>query len=277
MTRKATETMEKTAERIRRRCLDLALAAGSAGAHLGAALSIAEILAVLYGGVLRYDPKRPQWPERDRFILSKGHAGLGLYAALAEAGLISEEELATFQKPGSDFTTHPTMNRPHGSEFSTGSLGMGLGLGVGLALALKKKNLPTRVFVLLGDGECDEGSVWEAMTAAAHFKLDHLTAIIDRNRLQQSGPVSEQMETGDLRRKGEAFGWDAVDVDGHNVAALVEAFCKEPILGLPRLVVAQTVKGKGFAFCENNPAWHHGVLTQAQYDAALNEGKGTVS
>lgn len=274
MSGRTMDSLTAMSGRIRRRCLDLALAAGSAGAHLGAALSIAEILAVLYGSVLRYDPKRPDADERDRFILSKGHAGLGLYAALAEAGLISESELATFQKPGSDFTTHPTMNRRHGIEFSTGSLGMGLGLGVGVALALKMKNLPARVFVLLGDGECDEGAVWEAMIAAAHFKLDHVTAIIDRNRLQQSGPVSEQMETGDLRQKGEAFGWDAIDVDGHDVAALAETLGKEPVPDRPRLIVAHTVKGKGFSFCENNPAWHHAVLTRSQYDAALAEAKG---
>lgn len=275
MTMKRTnEELRAAAERIRRRTLDLALTAGAAGAHLGSALSIAEILAVLYGDRLRYDAARPEWPERDRFILSKGHAGLALYATLREAGFLTDDDLATFQKAGSALTTHPTRNRPKGIEFSTGSLGMGLGLGVGVALALRKKKIDAHVFVLLGDGECDEGSVWEAMLAAAHFKLDRLTAIIDRNRLQQSGPVAEQMETGDLRAKGEAFGWEAFDVDGHDVAALREKFAAEPAPEKPRLIVAHTVKGKGFAFCENNPAWHHGVLTRAQYDAALAE-RGT--
>lgn len=272
MTAKTNDDLRALAARMRRRLLDMALAAGAAGAHLGPSLSETEILAVLYGAVLRVDPARPLWPDRDRLILSKGHGGMGLYAALAETGFLSESDMASFQTTGSDLTTHPVMNRAKGIEFSNGSLGMGLSLALGVALGLRRHKNPARVFVLLGDGECDEGSVWEAAMAAAHYRLDSVIAVIDRNRMQQSGPVAELMETGDMAAKWTAFGWNVIETDGHDVTALREAFERPPLAGVPTAVVAHTVKGKGFAFCENVAAWHHGILSRSQYAEAVESG-----
>jgi len=259
------------ARRMRRRALDVALAAGGKAAHLGGGLSYVDIAACLYGSVMRYRPAEPEWPERDRFILSKGHGVLGYYTALAELGLIPADDLAKFETTGSYLLGHPTKNRARGVEFSTGSLGMGLGLGIGVALAGRKRGADFRVFVVMGDGECNEGSVWEGAMSAPHFGLDRLTVIIDRNGLQQTGTNDTIMKTGDMAAKWAAFGWDVTEIDGHDHGQILDVLTQPVEAGRPRAIVAHTIKGKGVSFMENANEWHHNVLTQAQYDTAIAE------
>ncbi|MDR1480532.1 MAG: transketolase [Planctomycetaceae bacterium] len=267
--------LELMARKVRRRILDMAYAAGSSGAHLGGALSIVELLVVLYGSVLRYDPKNPNWEDRDRFVLSKGHTGIALYAMLAEVGILSQEDVDSFQKNDSNFTTHPIIDHSKGIEFSTGSLGMGLSLAVGAALGAKKKNQKNRrVYVCIGDGECNEGSIWEAAMAAANFELDNLIAIVDKNLFQMSGKTSEIMNNDNFEFKWSAFGWNVVDVEGNDIEQLLYAFNKYKMDGKPWMFISNTIKGHGFTFSENNSAWHHNVLSKSQYDAAVAEFEG---
>ena len=255
---------------IRRSVLQMSMAAGSVGAHLGGSLSMTEILAVLYFGVMRYDVQNPQWEQRDRFILSKGHGSPSFYAVLSLAGFIDEQDLATFKSDGDYLSAHPSMNVKKGIEFSSGSLGQGLSLGVGSALALKRKtNDVARVFVLLGDGELNEGSVWEAAMSAAHFRLSNLVAIVDKNGLQQDGMTKQVMDTGDLAAKWKSFGWTVREVDGHDLTALYDTL--QSSADGPLAIIAHTIKGKGVSFMENNRAWHHSRLTQTQFDQAIAE------
>jgi len=265
-----TLQLEQMAKRMRRRILDISHACNAA-AHVGGGLSIVDITATLYGAILRYDSKNPDWQERDRFILSKGHGVLGYYTALVEAGFISDEILQSFQTNGSDLIAHPVMNLPLGIESSNGSLGQGLSMGVGLALAAKKKTMAHKIYILLGDGECNEGSVWEAAMSAAHYKLDNLTAVVDKNSFQSDGSSAAVMAGGDLEMKWKGFGWDVHVVDGHNISDLYHAFLLPPVDGKPKAIIAQTVKGKGVSFMENNNEWHHNRLTKAHYDQALQE------
>lgn len=276
MTVERTETIRKIEEmaaRMRRTILEMSLAAGASSSHFGGGLSIVELTATLYGAVMKYDPANPHWPDRDRFILSKGHGCLGYYTALAEAGLIAPDDLLTFEKTGSYLVGHPVMNRDRGIEFSNGSLGMGLSLGIGVALAGRRRKAPYTVYVLMGDGECNEGSVWEAAMAATQFRLDNVVAILDRNNFQQTGSSVEIMNVGDLAAKWSSFGWDVTEVDGHAPGEIYDAL-KRPSSGRPRAIVAHTVKGKGFGFSEHNNEWHHRVLTKAQYDIAVAELAG---
>jgi transketolase len=250
--------------------LQMSLAAGPAGAHVGGGLSMMEIMSVLYFGVLRYDVQNPLWEQRDRFILSKGHGALAFYAALSLAGFIEERDLATFKSNGTFLTGHPHMDLKRGIEFSSGSLGQGLSLGVGSALALKSRaNEVSRVFVLVGDGEINEGSIWEAAMSAAHFELSNLVAIVDNNGLQYDGTTRDVMGMGDLAAKWESFGWIARTVDGHNVIALLDAL--QAPADKPLAIIARTIKGKGVSFMEHNRAWHHSRLTQAQFEQAMAE------
>ena len=265
------QAIEAMAKRMRRNVLDMALAAGASSSHFGGGLSIIDIVATLFGGIMKLDPARPDWSDRDRFILSKGHGCLGYYAALVEAGFVSKEELQTFEKTGSSLLGHPVINRAKGIEFSNGSLGMGLSLGIGVALAGKKRAQPHRVYVLIGDGECNEGSVWEAAMAARQFKLDNLVSILDRNGLQQTGSNTEIMSVGDLAAKWASFGWQVVELNGHCIAELYAALSQPNPPGIPVAIIAHTTKGKGFSFAENNNAWHHAVLTKAQYELAVSE------
>jgi transketolase len=255
---------------MRRYALQMSLAAGPAGAHLGGGLSMMEITAVLYFGVLRYDVQNPQWEQRDRFILSKGHGALAFYAALILAGFIDERDLATFKSNDTCLTGHPHMDLKHGIEFSSGSLGQGLSLGVGSALALRRRaNETSRVFVLVGDGEINEGSVWEAAMSATHFNLSNLVVIVDNNGLQYDGITQDVMNMGDLAAKWESFGWMTLKVDGHDVAALLGAL--QTPHDKPLAIIARTVKGKGVSFMEHNRVWHHCRLTKAQFDQAMAE------
>jgi transketolase len=263
--------IEQMSNRMRKNVLDTALAAGADSSHFGGGLSIIEITATLYGAIMKYDCNSPEWSERDRFILSKGHGVLGYYTALVEAGFVPVEDLMTFEKSESYLLGHPVINRKKGIEFSNGSLGMGLSLGIGVALAGKRKKSKHNVYVVMGDGECNEGSVWEAAMAASQFKLDNLVGIIDKNIFQQTGANSDIMSVGDLAAKWSSFGWDVMEVDGHNVGELYDGFNKVRTSERPSAIIAHTIKGRGFSFSENNNAWHHAALSQSQYDLAINE------
>lgn len=259
------------ARNMRRHILDMGKHAGGRAAHMGAALSIADILSVLYFGVMNTIEKGMSSPERDRFILSKGHGSLGLYAALLESGLADMSLKDTFEDDFSALLGHPVQNHEIGIEFTNGSLGMGLSLGIGVALACKRRSMHNRVFVLLGDGECDEGSCWEAFMAAPNFHLDNMVVIIDKNDFQLSGENDEIMALGDVRKKLESFGWHAVDVYGHDYMALHKVFSGDIPNSKPLAVIAHTIKGKGFSFSEGTNAWHHAVVTQKYYDQGIME------
>ena len=258
---------------VKKNILEMALAAGASSAHFGGALSIVEIISILFAHQMKIDKKNVNWEKRDRFILSKGHACLAYYAALCEIGYISKDELKTFEKNDSNLLGHPVKNIKLGIDFSNGSLGMGLSLGIGVALSSKKKKLNFNVYVILGDGECNEGSVWEAAMAAPNFKLDNLYVIIDKNNFQQTGSNKEIMSVENLKDKWSSFGWHAIELDGHNIEDLFEFFKNSQKIKKPKAIIANTVKGKGFSFSENNNQWHHSVLTKSLYEKALKEIK----
>ena len=260
--------IKSLAKKIRINILKMSLSAGASSSHFGGALSTVEIFATLFNSVIKFDSSKPEWDERDRFILSKGHGCLSYYATLCEMGYFDEKDLESFEKNGSFLLGHPVMNRSKGIEFSNGSLGMGLSLGIGVAIAAKRKKKNFKTFVVLGDGECNEGSVWEASMSASHFNLNNITAIIDNNSLQQTGTNNDIMSTEDLYEKWKSFNWEVIKIDGHNIEQILNAFSKTSTK--PKLILAKTIKGKGFKFSENNNDWHHKVLTKSQYDEAVN-------
>jgi len=243
--------------------------------HVASVLSIADILGVLYSGALRVDSKNPTWAERDRFILSKGHAGAGVYAALAETGFFSTEKLLTHYQDGSSLSGHVSHKGNPGVEFSTGSLGHGLSVAAGMALSLKRRSSPSRVFCLLSDGECDEGSVWEAAMFAAHHEISNLVAIIDYNKIQSLDTISSTLALEPFRDKWEAFGWVVTEVDGHNHdeirLALDEVSNKK---NSPLLVMAHTTKGKGVSFMEDTVLWHYRSPQNEEFTSAISELSG---
>ena len=263
---------ELAAEEMRIDILRMGLGTGMNGAHFGSALSLVEIMAVLYKSVMRVNPSFPHWPDRDRFILSKGHGAMAYYAALKQVGFVTDDELMTFKSNHTYLYGHPSMNLDKGIEFSTGSLGLGLSLGVGTAIGLfKRGNKQSRVFVVMGDGECDEGSVWESAASAAHFGLSNLVAVIDKNGLQYDGATKDILNMDSLSEKWESFGWETRSINGHSLSELIAAFSG---LGKrPTVVVANTVKGNGVSFMENNPLWHHNRLTKEQFDEIVAEKK----
>lgn len=269
------EVCRAAASQIRKNIIEMTYATGNLGAHLGGSLSIVEQLVALYMGTLHFRLKDPEWSERDRVILSKGHAALALYPALVQAGMLSEEELAMFKKNGSRLTAHPSWSGVPGIEFASGSLGQGLSLGVGVGLALKrKKNHTSRVFVLLGDGECNEGSVWEAAASASHFQINQLVAVVDVNQMQYDGDTKEILQMQPFAQKWSDFGWHVCEVDGHNLEELLEAFLvKEE---KPLVVLAHTVKGKGISFMEGNGRFHNSRISQEQYRQAITELEGVI-
>tara|TARA_Y100000741_G_scaffold364491_2_gene355681 strand:- start:2351 stop:3178 length:828 start_codon:yes stop_codon:yes gene_type:complete len=269
MDEKIITKIKKFSYNLRKNILDTALIAGHSSSHFGGALSSVDIVSTLYSHILKLDKNNPLWEDRDRFILSKGHACLVLYSALAEIGYFEKEELKTFEKSNSDFPGHPVINKKLGIEFSTGSLGMGLSLGIGVAISSKKKSKKYKCYVLLGDGECNEGSVWEAAMLANHLKIDNLTAIIDNNGFQQTGSNKDILQTNSLSKIWSSFGWETIDVDGHNIPELLNAFNFHSTK--PKVIIAKTIKGKGFGFSENNNEWHHKVLTKKQYEIGLQE------
>jgi len=264
--------IKKLTKEIRKNILKLSLAAGASSSHFGGSLSTVELLATLYNSVLKFDVSNPLWEERDRFILSKGHACLGYYSVLCEKGFFAKEDLNSFEKNGSFLLGHPVINKNKGIEFSNGSLGMGLSLGIGVALAAKKNKKNYRVFVLIGDGECNEGSIWEASMSASHYKLSNITVILDRNNLQQTGSNEEIMSTNNLADKWRSFNWDVQEINGHDIQEILTAF--NYISEKPKLILAKTIKGKGFRFSENNNDWHHKILTKNQYEEAIKELNG---
>ena len=246
----------------------------SRGSHIGSVLSVAEIIAVLYARVLNVDPKEPKKPDRDRLILSKGHAGSAVYAALAETGFFPVEQLKTHYANGSILSGHVSHKGVPGVEVSTGSLGHGLGVGTGMALGAKMDGAQWRTYVVLGDGECDEGSVWEAALQAAQYKLDRLIAVVDYNHMQSLATVDETLRLEPFEQKWKDFGWNAISVDGHDTEALLKAFdwAKENAGSRkPSVILAHTVKGKGISFMENNILWHYRTPQGEEYDAALKE------
>lgn len=252
----------------------ISMIAEAGSGHPGGSLSCTDILCALYlGGVMNVSAADASAPDRDRFILSKGHAAPALYAALAQAGFISRDELLTLRKMGSRLQGHPDMTLVPGVEASTGSLGQGLSIACGMALGLRMDDLPSTVFALLGDGECQEGQVWEAAMFAAHQNLDNLVAIVDHNGLQIDGPTTEVCDPESIADKFKAFGWSVTEVNGHDVGALVDALAhaKAARTGAPKLIVADTVKGKGVSFMENVAGWHGKAPDQEQTQAALAE------
>lgn len=257
------------ARRIRAHALRMVYAAKSS--HIGSCLSIADILAVLYAGVLRVDPQRPGDPDRDRFILSKGHAAAILYAALAESGFFSIDLLDSYCRDGSALTGHVS-HGVAGVEVSTGSLGHGLPIAVGMALAMRADRRPGRVFCLLSDGECDEGSNWEAILFAPHHRIDNLVAIVDFNKIQSFGRVSEVLDLEPFADKWRAFGWHTIELDGHDLAALDAALTAVPAAaGKPTAIIAHTVKGRGVSFMEDRLEWHYRSPSGDQLAQALAE------
>ena len=269
--RASVAELERWATMLRIDCVSM-LAVAKSG-HLDSSLSAADIVAALYFRVLRHDPANPEWPERDRFVLCKGHAAPIQYAALALTGYIPREDLMGLRKIGAHLQGHPDMNRTTGVEVSTGSLGQGLSMCVGICLALRLDRLDetAHVFGVLSDGDCQEGQTWEAATAAAHFGVTNLTAVVDYNHLQTDGTTEEVMDTGDVRAKFEAFGWDAIEVDGHDMGALVEALERSRTLDRPAAIVCQTKKGKGVSAMEGRFGFHGKPPSQELAAEALEE------
>lgn len=263
------DALIEIAARCRKTVLQVGHDAGGQGAHFGPALSLIEIMTSLYGVAARQSAGDSSNPNRDRIILSKGHGSLALYAALHEYGYIETELLATAEKDGSRLPGQPMRDRALGIEFSSGSLGMGLSFGVGLGLSARMMDSDRSIYVVMGDGETNEGSVWEAAMSAAHFQLGHLTAIVDVNDLQSDGPTSEIMSSHH-RAIWAGFGWDVVELDGHSIPDL-RAALQAPTTKNPRCILAHTIKGKGISFMEGVAEWHHGRLTQTQFETAMKE------
>lgn len=267
--------IELLAKHLRKEIIEISYNTGKKGVHIGPALSCADILAVLYGGIMNYKADDPTWVERDRFILSKGHAYAAIYSILSLSGYCSHEYLMEnfMATEGGRFPVHPVKDLEMGIETSSGSLGMGLGYAVGKAIAAKRKNEKHQIYVLCGDGECNEGSIWEAVFSAAQYKLDNLTLFIDHNKYQQDGLTQNLMQI-DFVKMFEASGWNVRDVDGHNVEELYDSLKNEQHNeGMPVVYVCNTIKGRGISFMEGDNSWHHASMSEEQYNQAINELK----
>ena len=264
------EQLEKHALNIRKNIL-LEVHAANSG-HPGGSLSAVEILVSLYFKEMNLSKENIDSPDRDKFVLSKGHASPLLYAVLAEKGILDQKELTSFRKINSKLQGHPNMNLVKGVEMSTGSLGQGLSASVGMALSARIKNIHSRVYTLLGDGELEEGMIWEAAMSAAHYKLDNLLAIVDNNNLQIDGPITEVMSPYPIFDKFKAFGWHVIEVDGHNYDELFKAYAEaKKIKEKPTCIIAHTIKGKGVSFMENQVGWHGKAPNDEQFKLAMNE------
>ena len=257
---------------LRKVILDIAYLAGSKSAHIGGALSSVEIISTIFSNhIKKNDTKKfDEYMGENKFILSKGHACLAYYGSLYLHGYLDKETLSKFEGDNNLIPGHPVKNLKLGIDFSTGSLGMGLSLAIGVAIAKKKKKQNSKVFVLLGDGECNEGSIWEGIICAPKYKLDNLYVVVDRNNFQQTGSSSEIMHLGNLKEKFTSFDWDAHECDGHDIEN-IEKFLNSDKNHYPKILVANTIKGKGVSFCENQNEWHHSILTKSLYEKAINE------
>ena len=264
-------TSEQLAWKIRRHGIEMTHI--SQGSHIGAILSVADIIAVLYNDIANVDPADPKMPDRDRIILSKGHAGAAIYAALAEKGFFKVEELKTHYADGSRLSGHVSHKGIPGVEFSTGSLGHGLSVGAGMAYGAKKDNKQHKVFVICGDGGCDEGAVWEAALVANHYKLNNLVAVIDHNKMQSLDFCENTIALSPFADKWKAFGWNVIDIDGHDHDALRDAFIKaKESIDKPTVIIANTIKGKGISFMENDILWHYRFPHEGEeYNSAVAE------
>lgn len=261
------------AARMRRDIIEMGFAAGGRGAHFGPALSSTEIVASLFFGVMRHDPSNPVMPERDRFVQSKGHACLAYYAALGAAGYITRDEMATFKADGSFLSGHPSRHPEHGIEVSSGSLGHGFSVACGMAMAARLRGQDHRVYCLVGDGECNEGLVWESAMNAAKNRLDNLVVVVDRNGVQLAGTTNEIMDV-DIEALWSAAGWDVQVVhDGNDAESILDAILamRDSDSGRPHVIIANTRKGKGISFMEGSLEWHARPMNQEQYDAAVAE------
>lgn len=262
--------LQDTARKLRRHVITMISAAGSG--HTGGSLSAADIVTALYFDVMKHDPANPHWPDRDRFILSKGHAAPVLYAALAECGYFPLDWLTTLRKTGTCLQGHTDSTLTPGVDVSSGSLGQGLSIGIGMALAARLDKKDYRTYVLLGDGECDEGQVWEAAMFAPNYKLDNLTAIVDFNALQLDGFTKEIMDLEPFMAKWAAFKWEVIEINGHDMQQILDAIAKaKAVKGKPTVIVAHTFKGKGVSFMENNVDWHGKAPNKSETEIALRE------
>lgn len=261
--------LKRKAIEIRMDLLKMIYEAGTG--HTGSSLSNTDILVALYYAVMNVDPLNPKWEDRDRYIQSKGHAVESYWTVLADKGFFPKEELQTFSKFNSRLIGHPN-NKVPGVEMNTGALGHGLSISVGMALAAKKDDKAYRVFTLMGDGELAEGSIWEAAMAAAHYKLDNLVGIVDRNHLQITGNTSDVMSNEPLEEKWRSFGWEVIEVDGNNLEELIPALQQTPkVAGKPTVILANTIKGKGVSIAENKVGWHHYVPKKEEFELAMKE------
>lgn len=269
MTLLEIKQLEEKAKEIRKRVIQLIYEAG--GGHIGGALSATDLLVALYYRVMKVNSQDSKWEERDKFILSKGHSVEPYWCILADLGFFPKEELQTFQKFGTRLIAHPN-NKVPGVEMNTGALGHGLSIAVGMGIAAKMDEKETKIFTLMGDGELAEGSIWEAAMSAAHYKLDNLVAIIDRNKLQISGNTESVMRLEPLAEKWKSFGWHVEEIDGNSMEDIIAVLEKVPkIPKRPTLIIAHTTKGKGVSFIENRAEWHHKVPTEEEYKEALRE------
>ena len=267
---KNVDELREICKVIRRHIIRMTGAAGSG--HPGGSLSATEIIVTLYYDVLRHDPANPDWPDRDRFILSKGHGCPVLYAVMAECGYAPVDQLTTLRRLGSIYQGHPDKRFLPALEASTGSLGQGLSLAIGMALAARLNQSPSRVYVVLGDGEIQEGQVWEAAMFGAYHHVDNVVAVVDYNKIQLDGFVKDIMDLEPLVEKWRAFGWHTIELDGHHIPMLQAAFAEAAATrGRPTVIIAHTVKGKGVSFMENNPKFHGIAPTQAEVETALRE------
>jgi transketolase len=266
-TQRDVKKLELIAKAIRFNIIQM-VGVGQRG-HLGGSCSIADIVTALYFSKMRHNPADPSWPDRDRFLLSKGHAALVQYAALAECGYFPKEELKRTKQLGSILQGHPDLKSTPGIEANTGSLGQGLSIACGIAAGLRIDGRQSRVYCVIGDGEIAEGQIWEAAMSAAAFKLDQLTAILDRNGLQATGAIDQRFNTNPLPEKWRAFGWHVIEINGHDMNEILDALDEaDAIKEKPKMIIAQTIKGKGIPFAENKVEFHNGLLDKAQYEAA---------
>ncbi len=270
MDKQELKQLKIIATRIRKHIIDEVYSASSG--HPGGSLSCTDILTVLYFREMRVDPKNPEWPDRDRFVLSKGHCAPALYAVLAEKGFFPVEELVNFRSAESFLEGHPSMRYVKGVDMSTGSLGQGISAATGMAIAGKLDKKDYRVYSILGDGELEEGQVWEACMSAAHYKLDNLTAFVDYNGLQIDGKISDVMSPEPIVDKFKAFGWNVIEIDGHDFEQIINAIDQaKKTKGMPTVIVAHTIKGKGVSFMENQAGWHGTAPNKEQRDQAIAE------